>query len=198
MRRVIAALIVVGLAVGVVVLWPRGTTDDTPTTLAATPTSTTSTSTSIPPSSTTTAVPDPTTTTADSHVVETVEEAEAILRELWFGWFEGIYNEDEDRIREVVATEQMLNAALNAFGSEFENAPAADQIEIDIEILRANEECLVTWGLLDITAFRGPDATTRNVQVLRHTDGEWKFATSWRNPEDLWETDCESELQPLP
>ncbi len=197
MRRVIAALIVVGLAVGVVLLWPRATTDDTPATLAG-PSTTTSTSTSAPPSSTTTAAPTSTTTTSDSHVVETVEEAEAILRELWFGWFEGIYNEDEDRIREVVATEQMLNAALNAFGSEFESAPAADQVEIDIEILRTDEECLVTWGLLDVTAFRGPDATTRNVQVLRHTDGHWKFATSWVNPQDLWETDCESELQPLP
>ena len=197
MRWVIAALVVVGLAVGVVLLWPTAPADDSPTTLAA---PTTTTSGPAPTTSATTTAPTSTTTTAtaDSHVVETVEEAETILRELWFGWFQGIYNEDEERIREVVATEQMLNAALNAFGTQFESAPAADQIEIDIEILKADEECLVTWGLLDITAFRGPDAATRNVQVLRRADGQWKFATSWLNPEDLWETDCESELQPLP
>ena len=113
MRRVIAALVVVGLAIAVLLLWPRSDPDDPDDTLAA-PSSTTSTTT---PSSTVTTEPGSTSTTSDgSHVVETVEEAEAILRELWFGWFEGIYNQDEDRIREVVVLEQTVDTARQAFG----------------------------------------------------------------------------------
>ncbi len=60
MRWVIAALVVVGLAVGVVLAWPSGT-EDPPDTLAD---ATTTTSTSLPPD-TTTSVPGTTTTTGD-------------------------------------------------------------------------------------------------------------------------------------
>jgi len=197
MRWVIAALVVVGLAVGVVLAWPSGT-ENPPDTLAD---ATTTTSTSVPPE-TTTSVTETTTTTADdgetSHVVETVAEAEEILRNLWFGWFEGIYNEDEDRIREVVATKQMLDAALNAFEAPFLQEPSAEAIDLDLEILRADTECLAVWGSLDVRAFRGPDGLTESLQVLRFTDEGWKFATSWVHRDDLWEADCEAELPPLP
>ncbi|MGH8950519.1 MAG: hypothetical protein ACRDX9_03750, partial [Acidimicrobiia bacterium] len=97
-RRLIAGLIVVGLAVGIWALWPRGESDPTPTTLPIAVETTTTTQ-------VTTTTSAATTTTDGSHVVTTVEEAEAILRDLWFGWFEGIYNQDEDRIREVVGTQ---------------------------------------------------------------------------------------------
>jgi hypothetical protein len=195
MRTVIAALVVVGLAIGVVVLWPRSTADEPPVGGATT---TTSTSTSAPADTTTTTdATTSTTVTPDDHVVETVEEAEAILQELWFGWFEGIYNEDEDRIREVVATEQMLEAARDAFGATFESPPTREGVELEIEILRADSDCLVTWGLLDVTAFRGPEATTESVQVMRWVDDAWRFATSWVNRDDLWEADCEAQLSPL-
>ncbi|MGA7282898.1 MAG: hypothetical protein WBZ40_14105, partial [Acidimicrobiia bacterium] len=54
-------------------------------------------------------------TSSDTHVVETVAEAESILRDIWFGWFEGIYNQDEERIKEVVGTQALLDAAREAF-----------------------------------------------------------------------------------
>jgi len=187
---VIAALIVVGLAVGVVLLWPRSTADDPPGAEASTTITTALT--------TTTALGTTTSTIDDSHVVETVEEAEEILRELWFGWFEGIYNQDEERIREVVATEQMLNAATAAFGADFARAPSPDGIELDVEILHSNDQCLATWSTLDVTEFRGPEATTEAVHVFRFVEGTWRFATSWTQKEDLWEADCEVELLPLP
>src|SRR3990172_2759115 len=96
-RRLVAGLIVVGLAIGVWALWPRGEPDPSPTTTVNAVASTTTT--------TTVANLTTTSTTAESHVVTTVEEAEAVLRQLWLGWFEGIYNQDEERIREVVATQ---------------------------------------------------------------------------------------------
>jgi len=138
-------------------------------------------------------------TASESHVVETVEEAEEILRELWFGWFEGIYNQDEDRIREVVATEELLDAGVNAFGAAFTSEPFEGGVVLTgTEILRSDENCLATWGTVDITAFRGQDALSENVIVLRFAGDRWQMLSTWIHATDLWEADCESVLQPLP
>ena len=118
-RRLLAGLIVVGLAVGIWALWPRANSDPSPTTV---PTAIETTTTTLV--TTTTAAPT-TSTTEVTHVVATVEEAEEILRTLWFGWFEGIYNQDENRIREVVGTQAMLDAARAQFGvMEFDRSDA--------------------------------------------------------------------------
>jgi hypothetical protein len=195
-RRLIAGLIVVGLGVGVWALWPRGNSDTTPTTTPTAVVSTTTTTTAVV---TSTSVVNTTTTSEGSNVVTTVEEAETILRELWFGWFEGIYNQDEDRIREVVGTQTMLDAARAAFEEiEYESPPLPEQMMLsDTEILRTDESCLAVYSTLDVTAFAGPDAVESSVYVLRQSDGMWKLATVWINREDLWERDCESQLEPL-
>lgn len=190
MRRVIAALVVVGLAVGVVLLWPRATTEETPTTLAG-PTTTASTSTTTPSTSTTTTVPDSTTTTiTDSHVVETVEEAETILRELWFGWFEGIYNEDEDRIREVVGNPEEVESAVNQFGAmDFTTEPTADGLHFgETEILRSDNQCLAIWSEVSAN-FR--EGSLAGVHVFRWLSDRWLLVNTWPLRDDLWETDCD-------
>ncbi|MFP3881822.1 MAG: hypothetical protein ACLFRT_05320 [Actinomycetota bacterium] len=193
MRRVIAALIVLGLAIGVVLLWPEATTEETPDTLAG-PTTSTSTSTSTPPTSTTTTVPNSTTTTADSHVVETVEEAEAILRELWFGWFEGIYNEDEDRIREVVGNPKQVDLAVSQFGvMGFESRPTRSGINMkDTELLHTDDQCLAVWSEIDATSIVGQ--TNDGVHVFRRKGDSWLFVSQWAFREDRWEDDCQSQL----
>ena len=114
-RRLIAGLVVVGLAIGVWALWPRDEPDRSPTTTVNAVDSTTNTS-----------APDPvTSTTLESHVVTTVEEAEVVLRELWFGWFEGIYNQDEDRIKQVVGSQVLLDSAREAFSTmTFNSTPS--------------------------------------------------------------------------
>ena len=191
--RAIAGLIVIGLALGIWMLWPRGdpvsnttTTVDVvavPTTVASTtPNTSSSTSTTIGP---------------DDHIVETVEEAEAILRELWFGWFEGIYNEDEDRIREVVATEDLVEAAKTQFVTmQFLEIPEFSGVLIEsTEILRADADCLSVWTKVSAT-FR--EGTSTGVEILRRIDDRWKLISAWVNRGDLWDADCDSELQPLP
>ena len=116
-RWLVAGLIVVGLAVGIWALWPQENSDPSPTTVPIAVETTTTTLVM-----TTTTAPPTTSTTEVTHIVATVGEAEEILRALWFGWFEGIYNEDEDRIREVVGTQAMLDAARSQFGvMEFES-----------------------------------------------------------------------------
>ena len=191
-RRLLAGLIVVGLAVGIWALWPRAGSDPTPTTLpvAAETTTTTQATTSTTAAATTS-------TTEDSHVVTTVEEAEEILRDLWFGWFEGIYNQDETRIREVVGTQAMLDAAREQFGvMEFQSAPSTHHLVYSqSEILRADEGCLVIWTTTTVSNFM--EASTTDVHVLRIVRGDWTLVSLWQERNDLWEGDCDAQLEPL-
>jgi hypothetical protein len=193
--RWITGLIVVGLAVGVWALWPREDPGATTTTVAST-SSTTSTSN---PTTTTAATTTSSGTVGDPEIIETVEEAEEVLRDLWFGWFEGIYNQDEDRIKEVVASQSQLDAAIAAFGvASFTSEPTREGIVISgTEILRSDAECLAVESTLDVSSFRGPGSSTSSVEVLRVSDGQWKFAASWSHAADLWEQDCEAQLEPL-
>jgi len=190
-RRLVAGLIVVGLAVGIWVLWPREDSETTPTTLPVADESTTSRGSTT----STTALASTSTSDDGSHVVTTVEEAERILRDLWFGWFEGIYNQDEERIKEVVGTQAMLDSAREAFGSlDFADAPSGGGIEfLSSEVLSSSEECLVVWSQSDVT-FLGPGAPREGVDVLRRLDDEWRLASTWAFRDDLWEADCEAEL----
>ena len=188
MRKVIPALVIVALAAGVWFFWPREEGSVTTTTLwvaeSSSPSSTiatTSSSSSVTPS------------TDGSHVVETVAEAEEILRGLWFGWFEGIYNQDEDRIREVVVLEETVETARESFGSEFEREPRRDDISFsETEILFVDDECLAVWTVLTLSGFRS--GSSAGVEVVRWTGGTWKSLSVWTSRNDLWEADCESSL----
>ena len=190
-RRLAAGLIVVGLAVGIWALWPRDDQDPSPTT---TPTAAATTSTSIPTTSTTAAAT--TTQKEPAQVVESVEEVEEILRNLWFGWFEGIYNQDEDRIREVVGTQAMLDNARSAFGQmQFSSTPSVEGIQLtSAELLRADEDCLALWSGIG-ASFR--DGSSEGAQVARWDGSKWLLVSVWRNRNDLWGADCDSELEPL-
>ena len=188
-RRLVAGLIVVGLAIGIWVLWPRESSDPSPTTVPAAVETTFAT--------TTTTVPTTTSTTEATHVVASVEEAEGILRGLWFGWFEGIYNQDEDRIREVVGTQSALDDAREQFGAmDFQREPRpSDIVTTETEILRSDDECLVIWTNLGISGFSS--GTSAGVHVLRWNGEKWVSLSLWEFKNDLWEEDCRVALEPL-
>jgi hypothetical protein len=193
-RRLVAGLIVVGLAVGIWALWPRAGSDPTSTTL---PVAAETTTTTIPGTTSTTV--GASTTTDGSHVVTTVEEAEEILRALIYRRLLGIFQQDQEEIAQIVASESALDSAVQAFGRiDFEQEPSLSGVVLkDLEILRADEACLATWTQLDVTAFQGEGATSSAVVVLRRLDNEWKWASIWRFRDDLWEADCDSQLEPL-
>jgi hypothetical protein len=132
-------------------------------------------------------------------VVATVENAEAILRNLWFGWFEGIYNQDEARIREVVGTQSMLDAAREQFGvMAFSAPPSAEALTIEqLAILRSDDGCLVVWVTGGAPFIDAPSNSVMSVEVMRWSRESWVLVSTWRNREDLWEADCEGQLQPL-
>ncbi len=194
-RRLVAGLIVVGLAVGVWVLWPRGDSNPTATTLPDAVASTTTTT--LLPVTTTSTPATTSSTVTDSHVVTTVEEAEAILRELWFGWFEGIYNQDEERIKEVVGTQAAIDEAISQFNvMQFEHAPVLEEIQANnTELLRTDEECIALYTTLTISGFR--DGSSSAVHVVRRLDDRWVSVGLWQYKDDLWSQDCEGQLESL-
>jgi len=186
-RRLVAGLVVLGLAIGVWALWPRGEPDSSPTTTVN----------AVASTSPTVAARTTSSASIETRVVTTVEEAEEILRQLWFGWFEGIYNQDAKRIKDVVGTQTALENAVAQFGvMEFSAVPKAENIEYsNTELLHQTEECLVVWTTTHLSGFI--TAETADVHVLRWSEGGWLFASLWVHRNDLWETDCESQLEPL-
>lgn len=189
MRLIVASVVALGLAVGVWLLWPR-----TPeVTVASTEASGTTTTLETVPTTTST-TPSTTSATGESTLVTTVEEAEEILQDLWFGWFEGIYNQDEDRIRAVVATEHQVRLATEQFAEMlFDRRPLASDLSYEgTQILMATNTCTVIWTTSKIEGFNSGNSS--DVHVLRWNDG-WKFFSLWSLRGDLWEGDCEADLR---
>jgi len=189
-RRLVAGLIVVGLAVGIWALWPRESSDPSPTTAPIAVETTTTTL------LTTTTTPAPTTTptTEDTHIVATVGEAEEILQALWFGWFEGIHNQDENRIREVVGSSNQIAAAVDQFDElEMSRSPLPTDFSFAAtEILEASAACTAIWSEMSASGFGAP--AVEGVHVFRWSDGKWLFISLWEHREDLWEDDCAVEF----
>jgi hypothetical protein len=185
MRTVVAGLVALGLAIAVFLVWPRGSDDEEPETVSATTTTTTTEAVGT----TSTMV----TTTEDSHVVETVAEAEEILRQHYFAWFEGIYTGNEDLIRSVVILDDQVDAAVSQFGiMEFLSPPTRAGLTFSgTELLHADTDCIAVWTEVSSTFRPG---SSESVVVYRRVAGRWKFLSSWSHRDDLWESDCESQL----
>jgi hypothetical protein len=189
MTRVAVALaVVVALAAGVWWFWPEGEHPSSGATTSTIVVTTTTPTVGSDPVSTTTPGAGPTTT----DVAITVEEAEEILRDLWFGWFEGIYDQDEDRIREVVVSEEQVEVARSQFGAaHFTRPPRSSDIAFeDVEILLADEACLAVWARILLTGFR--DGVSEGVTVLQWRAGHWARRSIWQYRNDLWIEDCPS------
>ena len=180
----VAAAIVVGLAALFAVLLREDPTPTT-TTIGATASTTTSTSPS------TTAATTTSTTTAEQRQAE----VEMILQELWFGWFDAIYNKDADALWEVVATTSYHDAGLSAMDElEFQTPPDPDGVAVEvIGTLLDRGDCLVVH---ETTTVRFLGSSVSSVSVL-WPDGRygWRIANSWINPEDQWLSDCNDVLR---
>lgn len=186
-----SALAVV-LAAAVLALWPRASTAESPqpvvpTTAGVADRGTTTTRSS--PTTTTTSTPG----TSQTQFDETVE-AESILRSFWFGWFDGIYHQDERRIRDVVINESDVDDARAAFGEmEFVGAPDPSALILEnVEVLHRDSDCVAIWAVVSAPAFR--EGSTDGVFVMRLTEAGWKKLSHWIYRGDLWEADCDALL----
>ena len=195
LRQGFAAGIVVVLAVVAVVAFVRGgDVESVPEAVTATTSTVTSLTTTTQATTTSTAEPTTSTTT------DRVTEVEAILQDLAFRWFDAIYRKDPDALWEVVATEQGYDAGIAAFDSmTFTGAPSRDGTIVAVkEILLDRSDCLVVWHRLDVTAYRGAEATTEKVLVLWPDQRfGWRWATVWSGPGDLWRNDCDLVTRPV-
>lgn len=175
------------LALTLIVLSVRGDSpSNSTTTLAAEPSTTTTTS----APSTTTAAATTLTTTAEQRLAE----VEALLQELWFGWFDAIYRKDPEALWDVVATTTFYDDGVAAMDSmEFIAAPSLNDVLIgDLTILLDRTDCLVVEHFVDMSHFRG--VTGDNTVRVLWPDERYgfRFATAWRFPNDLWLADCDN------
>jgi hypothetical protein len=180
-RVAVAIAVVIALAAGVWWLWPDAGAGPTTTLPVAASTTT------EPPTTTTTAPP---TTTTTDHLVDTVEEAEEVLRDLWFRWFLGVYEQDVETIRGVVFLESQLEEAQQSFErAEYLRRPDPSDISFsDTEILLSSPSCLAVWSTLHLTGFR--EGSSQAVHIVRWADDHWVIHTLWRYRNDLWLNDC--------
>lgn len=168
-----------------------------------------STSTATPPTTSTSRPVTSSTSTTSTTVAETtsttsveqrVAEVEAILEELWFGWFDAIYRQDEDALWQVVATTTKHTEGVEAMEiAGFDRAPTPEDIDIEvIEILLDRPDCLVVYDEIVVSGFN--DGVSAGVDVLWPDDRYgWRIATAWVNPNDLWQADCDDlEREPTP
>lgn len=194
-RPTLSVGVIVALAVGIWAAVSAGGEPDvaaTPTTttgaVTTTTAATTSTTTTTTVATTTTAVATSTTVGAEARLLE----VEAILEDLYFRWFDAIYRDDETAVRQVIATEENLEAFRNATTDlDLPSPPTPELIDIvSIEILRDDPTCLVTFSEFDLTTWRGEGAVSTGVNVLLKHEGRWKLASAWTHRNDLWQDDC--------
>jgi hypothetical protein len=186
-----------GLSLGVIValavaIWAAVSSgDESPPTSSSTSTSTTATTatTTTVPSTTSSATSTPD-TTADPEA--RVEEVRLILEDLYFRWFDAIYRNDEEAVRTISATSNNIDDFHRAVETlELPSAPEREDIVVrDVEVLHDDPTCLVSFSVLDVSAWQGAGAVTDGVNVLLPVAGEWRFGTAWENKNDLWESDC--------
>jgi hypothetical protein len=163
----------------------------TTTTLLATPTTTTESTTTVAVTTSTSAA---TTTTSEE---ERIAEVEQILTDLWFGWFDAIYERNSDDLWNVVATTRQHEAGIAAMDNlSFVSAPSVEGLDVQVnEVLLDRNDCLVVHQTLTALTLEGsPSVETVEVMWPDPRYG-WRFATSWAHPEDLWKADCDEVVR---
>ena len=181
---------VLALAAGLMIWRDQSITAPTTTLLAAPPT----TAEPVPTTSATTTSAAMTTTTTEE---QRVTEVEAILTDLWFGWFDAIYRQDPDALWDVVATTPFHEAGVKAMESlQFDEEPSRDVLSVVVSgVLLDRTDCLVAENLISLPFLAG-DPSNNGVNVLWHEEARgWRFATSWLYAGDLWQADCDEVVR---
>ncbi len=191
-RWIVAGAVITALAVaiGFVLLDDDAVPGPGTVAVPATQPATTTTSTVAPSTTPTTAQPSDVPSTMATR--DRVGEVEQILTDLFVGWYDAIYRADGDALWGVVASSEMHSAGTESIGKfQFIDEPAESDLYIEVlDLLRYTENCLVAFVRVDVSGLIAAGGTTDFVSVLWPTNRGWGFATAWRYPDDLWETDC--------
>jgi hypothetical protein len=131
----------------------------------------------------------PTTTSTEQRIAE----VEAILTDIWYGWFDALFRDDADALWNVVATSSKQQAGVVAMDTvPFLSPPTLDALRVEVErILLDRVDCLVAEARVE-APFVGEDTSTQGVYVLWPDERYgWRLATTWVHANDLWQSDCD-------
>jgi hypothetical protein len=80
--------------------------------------------------------------------------------------------------------------------ASFTAAPAPEDLDVDVDgILLDREDCLVVQNTISMPFLEGAP-TNSSVKVMwPDPDRDWRFATSWLFPGDLWQADCDEVVR---
>jgi hypothetical protein len=170
-------------------IWRDRSTPGPTTTLLASPT-TTAESPTTTQLVTTTAERSTTSTTTEE---KRLAEVEQILTDLWFGWFDAIYRKEADALWDVVATTSKFEAGLQAMDTlAFTEPPSRAGIHVEIdELLLDRADCLVPYGTTSSEFLSGKPSVTGLEVLWPDPRRDWRMATSWVFPQELWLADCD-------
>jgi hypothetical protein len=151
----------------------------------------------MPPPTTTTTASAPTATTAPPTTTTTVLDRRAeiaeIVRDFYFGWFDGIYREDVDTLDRVAGTNSVYEQGVAAFGKvAFTAAPTRDAVGVDVKtVLLDRPDCLVVSADIDFRSFVATDEVMPAVDVFFRVGEGWGRAVSYRYEQELWMVACD-------
>lgn len=138
---------------------------------------------------TTTTVQATTTTT----VVDREAEIEEILRDFYFGWFDGIYREDVDTLDRIAGSEDVFEQGVAAFGKpKFTTAPTRDAVGVEVKnVLLDRPDCLVVSADIDFRSFIDIDRVMPAVDVFFRVGDGWGRAISYEYEKEMWLVACD-------
>ncbi|MEX2653986.1 MAG: hypothetical protein WD532_03045 [Acidimicrobiia bacterium] len=149
----------------------------------------------MPVTTTTTVVPTtvlPTTTTT-SVVVDREIEIEEILRDFYFGWFDGIYRQNVDTLDRVAGSTEVFESGVAAFGKpKYTAAPTREAVGVEVKnVLLDRPDCLVVSADIDFRSFIDIDRVMPAVDVFFRVGDGWGRAVSYQYEKEMWQFACD-------
>jgi len=148
------------------------------------------------PTTATTTVPSTTTTTppaTTTTVVDRESEIAEMLRDFYFGWFDGIYRQDTDTLDRIAGSDAVFERGVAAFGEvAFTAAPRREAVGVDVKtVLLDRPDCLVVSADIDFRSFVATDEVMPAVDVFFRVGDGWGRAVSYLYEQELWLVACD-------
>ena len=143
--------------------------------------------------STTTTTTAAVTTITTAAPVDRPAEVEEILRDFYYGWFDGLYRHDIDTIDRIAGSQAVLEQGIRGFGRlEFTAVPSRDAIGVDVKnVLLDRADCLVVSADIDFRSFVATEEVMAAVDVFFRVGDGWGRAISYKYEQELWLVACD-------
>ncbi|HVR32059.1 MAG TPA: hypothetical protein VMS74_05045 [Acidimicrobiia bacterium] len=151
----------------------------------------------LPPAEVVESIPTTTTTVATTTTTaapgDRDAEIEEILRDFYYGWFDGLYRHDVDTIDRIAGSQAVLEQGIGGFDRlEFTAVPTRDAIGVDVKnVLLDRADCLVVSADIDFRSFVATDEVMAAVDVFFRVGDGWGRAISYEYEQELWLVACD-------